>query len=129
MSKKILKEKFPTAKIKKVLFGDCDYELSIDNITYHIKLLNVNKHTILSINSKHIWQVKIGKAIGINFKTSSSKLIDLKSFNKLPNKIICFKDEPYKILRFINESEVVDISDTKAISDIKIYNSLKEITV
>ena len=129
MSKKILKDKFPTANIKKVLFGDCDYKLSIDGTTYHIKLLNVNKNSILSINSKHIWQVKLGKAVGINFKTSSSKLIDLKSFNKLPNKIICFKDEPYKILRFINESEVVDISDIKEISDIKIYNSLKEITV
>jgi hypothetical protein len=127
MSKKILKAIFPEAQIKKVFFHTYDYDLIKDHEVFHIKILNVNKNTILSINSKFIWEIKTGKPSGISFKTTSSTLINLKEFNKKKNKIIVFKEKPYKILKYINESEVVNISNQKEINDIKIFNSFKEI--
>ena len=129
MIKKSLQEKFPGAKVRKVLFADYDFKLDFDNKTYHIKILNINRSTILSINSKIIWELNKGKAVGINFKTSSKTLIDMKPFNKLSNKILVFRNKPYKILKFINESEVVDISNSNEIFDILIFNSIKEMTV
>jgi Leucine-rich repeat (LRR) protein len=129
MSKKILQEKFPGATVKRILFKDHNFMVTLKDTTHHIKILNVNRSTILSINSKHIWEIKNGKTKGISFKESSRKLIDMKPFNKRSNRIIVFKKQPYKILKYINESEVVDISNTEDIFNIKIYNSFKEIIV
>ena len=129
MSKKLLQDKYPNAEVKRVLFNDYNFRLILNDKNYHIKVLNVNRNTILSINSKHVWQITKGKAVGITFKASSNLLIDMRTFNKLSNKIIVFKNQPNKILKYINESEVVDISDSKEIFDIKICNSFKEITV
>jgi len=129
MIKKSLQEKFPGAKIKKVMFTDYNFKLNLNGKTYHVKILNVNRSTILSINSKFIWELNKGKAVGINFKTSSKTLVDMKPFSKRSNKIIIFRNQPYKILKFINESEVVDISKSNKIFDILIFNSIKEMTV
>ncbi len=127
MSKKILKEIFPDSRIKKVFFDSYDYKIINDSKTTHIRMLNVNRNTILSINSKFIWEIKTGKPSGISFKTSSSTLINLKDFNKQKNKVIIFKEKPYKILKYINESEVINISNHKEINNIRIFNSFKEI--
>ncbi len=129
MSVKIIKQKYPTAVVKKTLFKDYNYSLYLDNTEYVILVMNVNKNSILSINSKHIWEIKQGRANGISFKTSSKSLIDMRSFNKYKNKIVVFKSKPYKILKYINENEVVDISLHSEINDIKIFNSIREINV
>lgn len=129
MIKNTLQDRFPKATIKRVLFKDYNFIVTDNRKEYHIKILNVNKNSILSINSKHIWEIKKGKVNGIKFKTISKTLIDMRSFNKLSNKVILFRNKPYKILKFINESEVVDISDSKEIFDIKIYNSIKEMNI
>ncbi|AIO18565.1 hypothetical protein KQ51_00685 [Candidatus Izimaplasma bacterium HR1] len=129
MSKKKLQSYFPNGKASKGFFKPYDYLLSNDDKDYYIKTLQVNENSILSINSKYVWEVKTGRISGINFKTSSKNLIDMKGFNELPNKIIVFKGEPYKILKYINESEVIDISNSKEINGIKIFNNIEEIII
>ena len=129
MSKKILQEKFSNGTVIKAFLKPYDYILKIDNVNHYIKVLRVNRNSILSINSKYVWEVKTGKVSGINFKTTHKTRLDMKEFNKLSNKIIVFKNQPYKILKYINESEVIDISGTKDIFDIKIFNNIKEVIV
>lgn len=127
MIKKYLLEKYPSAVLKKVFFKEYNYLVVHDKKEYHIKVLNVNKNTILSINSKYVWEITKGKVSGIRFSTISKTLIDMRVFNKFTNKIIIFKSTPYKILKIVNESEVIDISDTTQIFDINIYHSINEI--
>lgn len=129
MSKKILLENYPNATVKKVLFKSYNYVLTLNETVYYIKVLNVSKNNILSINSKYVWEIRTGKPNGISFKTSSKTMLDMTEFNELKNKIIVFKGKPYKVLKYINESEVVDISDNQEIFDIKIFNSIKKINL
>ena len=127
MSISILKNRFPNAVVKRVLFKEYQYKLIMDQLTYHIKVLPVSSNTILTINSKHIWNIKRGRADGVSFKTGSSTLIYLNEFNKLPNKIIVFKSKPYKLLKHLNESDIVDVSSSALIGDIKIFWNMKDI--
>lgn len=120
MSKRLLQEKYPNSVIKKVYFKCFDFLMVKDDIKYHIKILNINKNKILSINSLSVWEIKSGKLKGINFKTGSTKFLDMRQFNELPNKVVILKKKPYKILKYINESEVVDISDNIEINSIEI---------
>lgn len=129
MSKKILQSKYPNSKISKTYFKPYDYTITKENTIHHIKVLNVTKNAILSINSKYVWEIRYGRPNGINFRTSSKVRLDMTDFNKLENKIIVFKDKPYKILKYINESEVVDISTSNEVFDIRIFNTLNEIDV
>ena len=129
MSKKLLQEKFKDAIVQKALFKEYDYKIIKDNKTYHIKVLNVHSRTILSINSKYIWEIRLGKAVGLSFKTASTNRLNMSEFNKLSNKIIVFKSQPYKLLKYINESEVLDISGSSEIFDIKIFNQLKDVNL
>lgn len=129
MSKTILQNLFPTATIKRKFFKEYTYDLTLDGTIYHILKINIHKNTILSINSKNIWEVKYGKADGPNFKTNSKELINLKKFNALENKIIVFKEKPYKILKYLNESDIIDISNEKVIFDNLIFNQFIDINL
>jgi hypothetical protein len=72
-----------------------------------------------------MWEIKYGKQVGSRFNTTSTKLINLKNFQTLNNKMIVFKAQPYKIYKHINESDLIDISDSKEIFGITLFESLK----
>ena len=129
MGLKELKEKYPNASIKKVLFKDHNYEMNANGTTYYIKFIKAHDSSIVTVNSKYVWEVKYGKGEGINFKTTNKVRVDMKSFMKLKNRIVVFRNKPYKILQYINESEVVDISQDKVVHDIKMFNRLEEIDI
>ncbi len=129
MTKRQLQNKFSSALVTKGYFKPYQYILKMKDVQYHLKQLDVTKGTILSINSKHIWEIRKGIVDGIRFKTKTSTFLDMREYNKLPNKVILFKEKPFKILKYINESEVIDISNTNEIFDIKICNSIKEMKV
>jgi len=129
MSKKKLQINCPECEISKGIFKPYDFTYRKNKITYHIKFLRVSKNNILSINSKFIWEIKTGKPNGINFKTTSTKLLDMKSFSELSNKIVVLRGNPYKILKYINESEVIDISETEGVNDITIFRNIDDIHV
>lgn len=128
MSKKIIQEKYPNAVVKKAFLKDYNFEVIIDGVSHYIKKLPISRNTILTINSKHIWNIKKGRADGVSFKTGSSTLIKINEFNKLTNKIIVFNSQPYKILKYLNESDIIDISNDTEINEIRIFNSFKKIT-
>jgi|LGOV01.1.fsa_nt_gb hypothetical protein len=129
MSKKKIIEVLGNADVKKVFFKDYDYIINKDDKKYHLKIIRVNSSSILTINSKIIWEIKYGKHSGVSFKTSSNTFINLKKFNLLENKIIVFKEKPYKLLRYVNESELVDISDSMKINNIIVFNNINDLKI
>lgn len=125
--KSTLKDVFPNSVIKKKYFSCYDYEIVSGDKIYHLKKLNVNSSSILNINSQYFWEIKKGRLSGSNFKTSSKKLIDMRDFVDFDHKIVVFRSKPFKIFKYINESEIVDVSNVKEINDILIFNSVKAI--
>ena len=112
---KNLKEKY---EVKTRYFKDYDLEVSNKSKTYYIKVLNVSNNHQITVNSKLIWNIKKGKLDGIKFNTLDSVLLSLQEFNKLDNKIIMFTNKPYKLLKALNESDLIDISEESEINDI-----------
>ena len=121
---KNLKEKYDV-KIK--YFKEYDLEVSSKSKTYYIKVLNVSSNHQITINSKLIWNIKKGKIDGIKFNTLDSVLLSLKEFNKLDNKIIMFTNKPYKLLKVLNESDLIDISEESKINDIFVTYDISKI--
>lgn len=121
----ILQETFPHIKVKRVYFKEYSHVTEINHTQYHILVLPVTKNSILTINSQYMWEIKYGKQVGSRFNTTSTKLINLKNFQTLNNKMIVFKAQPYKIYKHINESDLIDISDSKEIFGITLFESLK----
>lgn len=99
-------------------------------MNYHIKILNTNSNIQLTLNSKYVWALKKGKVSGIRFKGSSSTLLDVRNFMQKENRVVILTNKPYKILMYLNESDIKDVStrsvihDTKFIYDFRNLNSL-----
>ncbi len=129
MSKKKIIEVLGNVEVKKAFFKEYDYIIFKDDKKYFVKVIRVNSSSILTINSKTMWEIKYGKHSGISFKTSSNVFVDLKKFSLLENKIIIFKEKPYKLLKYVNESELVDISENKKINDITIVNNINDLEI
>lgn len=122
-----LKKQYPSAKIKKSnILGD-EYIVCLHDKTYNIKVLGVTRKSILTINSPKIWQIKFGKVMMNRFKTSSSRIINLSQFNKLENRVVVFKSKPYKILKHLNESDIIDISSSKTINETMVFKNIESI--
>ncbi len=114
-------------QVKKVRFKSHHFEIAKEDKTYHILKLGISSRNILTINSEHIWDIKSGKISGINFKTTAHHLIDMREFNKLPNRVIILKSKPYKILKHINESDIIDISKERYIHDTLVLRNINEL--
>lgn len=111
--------------LKRRFFKEYTYKATVGDEVHYILALPVTKNSILQINSQYIWEIKYGKQNGARFHTSRKKLFNITKFMKLPNKIVVFKEKPYKILKHVNESDVVDISDKEEIFGIQLFESLK----
>ena len=106
--KQVLKE-LPCT-VQKGWFKPYSYAITCDGITHHVYLVPTHKGQLVTINSKYIWNIKTGKIDGARFTTSHVKVLELQAFLKLENPIIVLKKPPYKVLKYINESEVDDIT-------------------
>ncbi len=104
-----------------------DFIIILNDKEYIVKFLNIKINTLITINSIDIWNLKIGKADGIRFKSSSSNLLNLGEFMKQENKIILLKNKPYKILQHINESDIIDISNSIKNDSTYIISNLQEL--
>lgn len=113
--------------IKVKRFSTYDFEIIKASKIYYLKVVNISSTHQITINSKHIWNLKKGKINGIKFKTLNSELLNLKEFNKFDNKIIVFTDKPYKVFKALNESDLKDISDEKVINDIFVTYELSKL--
>jgi hypothetical protein len=111
--------------IKKAWFKPYQYQVTQNDITYHIKVLPVSSRHILTINSKYIWNIKSGSVKGLQYKTHRSHLVDMRDFYQYTNPVVVFKARPYKILQYLNESDIVDISSESSVHGIPFYTDLK----
>lgn len=121
---KRLKNQF---SINKKLLNDYDFEVFTGTKSYFVKVLNISNNYQITVNSKLVWNLKKGIVDGIRFKSTSSSLLQIKEFNKLENKIVFFSSKPYKILKAINESDLIDISDKNVVNDIFITSEINEL--
>ncbi len=118
---KNLKNNYPTLKKED---SSHDLVVLLNDLKYYIKILNLSANTILSFNSKTVWEIKKGKISGIRFLQYSSTLLKMAEFIKKENKILLLTNKPYKILKQINESEIVDVSEEQFVHDIFITQDL-----
>lgn len=98
--------------VKRKYFGTYTYQISTKDTVYHVLVLPTSRSHLVTINSKYIWNIKSGSIQGARFVTRSVKTVKMDAFLKLTNPIVVFKNIPYKVLKYINESEVVDITTT-----------------
>jgi hypothetical protein len=111
---------------KKVWFKSFQYEILKDGIRYKIKKINLPKQSILSINSKYIWEIKYGTYSNRQMKTTHSRLIDLETFLKEDHTMILLSNTPFDIQKYINENEVISLGIPENIDGIRILYDLNE---
>lgn len=96
---------------KRVFFQNHDVEFTANGLDFAVKILPVTNNTLVNVNSTIMWELKKGKAEGPRFIASSKTLVDVKEFAKKKHKIIMFQNKPYKVLKALNEADLLDISD------------------
>ena len=111
---------------KKVLFGDHDFEITANERTYYIMFIKVGPNTQLTVNSKTHIELATGRLEGIRFKKRQSTLLNLRNFSTKKNKIIFLLGKPFRMLKYLNESDIVDISKDKVVHDYHIFNTFKD---
>lgn len=114
--KKILKEYL----VYKSNRRDFDYQVG----DHYIKFVNTNKNTQLTINSPGIYQIHTGKVDGIRFIRKSSTIT---RFNKTDKVYLLLLSTPFKILKYINENEIVDISDSASAHNMTFIRTTEEL--
>lgn len=111
--------------VKKAWFKPYQYQVTTGDKTYHVKALPVTTRHILTINSKYVWNIKSGSVNGLQYKTHRSNLIDMRPLLQFENPIVVFKARPYKILKYLNESDIVDISSQSSVHGVPFYTKLE----
>ncbi len=113
--------------VKKKWLGSYTYQVICDGITYHILVLPTHAQQLVTINSKSIWNIKTGRIDGARFAVSHVKSIHIDDFLRLENPIIVFKKMPYKVLKYINESDVVEITSTLDAYGLPIFSTTEAV--
>ncbi len=86
-------------ELSKSIVKAYDYNLVVDEVMYYIRFIEMNNFKELSFNSNSHWQLKPYKKIN---------LINPDGFDFLEgNKIIIVIGSPKKIIKYINENEIV----------------------
>lgn len=103
----------------KVLNHDIyDIDLSINNKKYVIKIVIVPEYSEIQINSKETWEVKYGAGNNPGkIQPHKRYLNEISTFQKtnFPNgeiKLILFSPKPKKIVKYINECEIVFVNSS-----------------
>lgn len=104
-----------------------NYSIEAKGKTFYVKVLQTSANSQLTINSQSIWELVKGKVDGIRFKKTSSQMLNISHFMTLENKIVVLTNKPYRILKYLNESDVVDISKDESINGITIVKSIEEL--
>ena len=100
-------------KIKNDIF---DAKLNINSTHYYIKFLNIPAYSEIQINNKTTWELKYGaKEQPGKAQPHKRYLSELSSFlgtdfGKNINKIIIVFPKPKKIVKYINESEIIFVN-------------------
>lgn len=120
---KFLQKDFDISKTKNASY---DFNIIINNKTYQLLVVPSSETSQLTINSPIIWEMAKGRINGIRYKKTSSNLLRLTEYNKQVNKLVYLTNTPYRILKYLNESDVIDISNESVINDIRIIKDVSE---
>lgn len=111
---------------KKVNFGDYDFEITTKGRTFCIVFLKIGQNSQLTVNSKTHFEVSIGKRDGIRFIKRQSTLYDFRKFYTKKNKIVYMLGNPFRVLQYLNESDIIDITDKAIVHDYRLFRSIKD---
>jgi len=111
---------------KKVMFGNHDFEITIGDRTFCIVFIKIGSNAQLTINSKTHFEVAVGKRKGIRFIKKQSTLYDFRKFFLKKNKIVYMLGNPFRTLQYLNESDIIDISDKTIVHDYRLFHSIKD---
>ena len=95
----------------KTKLNGADIVCTIQGKEVFVKILKTSSTNQVTINSTIIWDIKNGKVDGVRYKTTSTRRINLIEFRNNKHKLIIFTNKPYKVLRYLNESDIIDVSD------------------
>ena len=102
-----------------------NYTIDSNDSTYYVKVMITSKNSQITINSKNIWEFAKGKIDGIRFMKKSAELVNLSDFMTLEKRIVIVSVEPYRVLKCLNESDVIDVSKDTEVYDTTIVKSIK----
>ena len=126
MKKKIalenLKSKGTVKRSRKQPFH---YTLTTENETYNVFIFKISDTHQLTINSPKVIELAKGKLYGIKYKKTNSMLY--RWDDKSTKVIIILLETPYRILKYINENEIVDISKNNIVHNISLIHSISDI--
>lgn len=111
---------------KKVNFGDHDFEFTKRGRVFHLVFLKIGQNAQLTVNSKTHFEVSVGKRDGIRFIKRQSTLYDFRKFFTKKNKIVFLLGKPFRMLQYLNESDIIDISDQTIVHDYRLFHSFKD---
>jgi len=113
--------------IKKKILSSYDFDIITPENTYALKIINLTSNHLVTVNSPTVWQIKRGKISGLKFHALDSNLLNIKDFVMNEKKIVMFSEKPYKILKHINESDIVDVSNQDIVNDIFLTSSIEKV--
>ncbi len=107
-----------------------NYDFTIENeeVKLFIKMIDVPKNSMITINSKNTWCLSYGGSSDPGKAYPNKKYLDeLKLFlkqdfssNKITHKVILINKSTEKIVRYLNESELAVVNFTEKVYDYRI---------
>lgn len=104
---------------------DYTFDLTVDNITYTVLVLPIEKFAEVTINNFNTWEMRYGAGEKPGkaqpFKT---KIAEIPNFMKLEkeNKIVIIQPNAKQIVYWKNENEIVDVLPNNKIYGINVVN-------
>lgn len=117
LTNEVIEELKKLGKLDKSSSKAYDYLLNFDDKKVYIKLIYLKGYHTLSINSKRHWQA---------FKNSGHMLKTGGFENIRANKVLLVFPPPKKVIKYINENEVVFVKYDEKVFDFHLFTS-KEI--
>ncbi len=121
----IIRELKQLGKLKRNTKIPTQYVLQTENDKYMVFIIKTTSTVQVGINSPKVIEISKGRLYGIKYKKTSSLLY--RWDNKEQKVLIVLLDTPYRILKYINENELVDISEEKQVHNIQFIRLINEI--
>lgn len=119
---KELSKIYPITKAK----GSYDFDITLNNKTFHILVLPVAKNAQVTLNSQKVWEVASGRLDGIRFKKTFTSLHNIDQLLSKENRIVYLTKKPYRILKHLNESDIIDVTNTIKPNGEYIINNIED---
>ncbi len=125
--RKIKKELMTHYNIKNTKNKFYDFLMENKNQTYAVKIIKTRKTTLLTFNSNKVLEIAQGTLDGLKYKKKSYELLSLDYSDEYQNKILLCTEKPYKILKYLNESDIEDVSAAKIVHHFFVCDTLSEV--